>query len=485
MDPVDVFLTVKGVLTDFQQGKGCVLGKVPACVSVTDGIRDEDEEEREKDETEEALWKLQRVLRDEVPHSYCCGGSIPIASLVSSQKGVESIGMDIKKWDNIHVFTTDNLLELDSAALKKQAVASGFGDLSCQQTRVDEQVRKAFEIQADYVVLFGVCTEKKNGKPLVNCSVFSDRRFESRIEKLLTNNPVQINFHKLNLYEEGGFFQPHVDTPTHGSRFLGTLVVCLPSKHSGGELVVRHAGHSQTFDFGPDSEDCLQWCAFYGDCVHEVKPVTSGTRITLTYHILEYRPSWKRAHMPLLPLEKRIQQPVDMSSHYIRSLEAALSQVQQVLPRQDNELFLGLLLAHRYPLDICSNEAGLKGKDAVLYRYLKKHYTVRIQTVIHSESLSYIDSPCMETDRHSCVYRFTQADYDALRVSPATAVPASDLPNSIVFVPVVGKEHVMLSHEQEGAEFAGNEAMATSIDVVYYDAALVIQLVSPKRQRTE
>lgn len=84
-----------------------------------------------------------------------------------------------------------------------------------------------------------------------------------------------------------------MDTPVDPQRFIGTAVVCLPSKFSGGELTVTHGSTSQTFDFAAhsDREDIYQLAAFYGDCVHEISPVTEGHRVTLTYHIVREQKS--------------------------------------------------------------------------------------------------------------------------------------------------------------------------------------------------
>lgn len=82
-----------------------------------------------------------------------------------------------------------------------------------------------------------------------------------------------------------GFFKSHVDTPRSPSQF-GSLVVALPCEHKGGQLVVRHAGISKTFDWGKDAPNsAIQWAAFYSDCEHEVLQVTEGHRITLTYNL--------------------------------------------------------------------------------------------------------------------------------------------------------------------------------------------------------
>ena len=64
---------------------------------------------------------------------------------------------------------------------------------------------------------------------------------------------------------------------------VGTLVVSLPSAHTGGELIVEHGGESVTYR---TSKQDLSFVAFYADCRHEVKPVTSGYRVTLTFNLL-------------------------------------------------------------------------------------------------------------------------------------------------------------------------------------------------------
>jgi hypothetical protein len=85
-----------------------------------------------------------------------------------------------------------------------------------------------------------------------------------------------------------GHFKLHVNTPRSSSQF-GSLVVCLPCDHEGGQLVVRYAQHSHTFDWGGNfagkNEPAVQWAAFYSDCEHEVLEVTEGYRITLTYNL--------------------------------------------------------------------------------------------------------------------------------------------------------------------------------------------------------
>lgn len=88
--------------------------------------------------------------------------------------------------------------------------------------------------------------------------------------------------HSLLVYEKGQFFLPHQDSEKDDA-MVATLVVTLPTAHTGGELVVHHLGTATTYR---GLKDRLSLVAFYADCRHEVRPVTSGRRITLTYDLL-------------------------------------------------------------------------------------------------------------------------------------------------------------------------------------------------------
>jgi hypothetical protein len=63
------------------------------------------------------------------------------------------------------------------------------------------------------------------------------------------NANISAELYKLLLYDAGGFFVSHRDTEKTEGMF-GTLVIVLPSLHSGGEIVVRHAGREVRAGFG-------------------------------------------------------------------------------------------------------------------------------------------------------------------------------------------------------------------------------------------
>ncbi|HYV38767.1 MAG TPA: 2OG-Fe(II) oxygenase, partial [Gemmataceae bacterium] len=96
---------------------------------------------------------------------------------------------------------------------------------------------------------------------------------------------VTAELYKLLVYETGSFFKPHRDTEKIPGMF-GTLVVCLPSRHEGGTLILEHDGQTKQIDFGGrDSEFQTRYVAFYADCRHEVTLVKSGYRICLVYNL--------------------------------------------------------------------------------------------------------------------------------------------------------------------------------------------------------
>ncbi len=84
------------------------------------------------------------------------------------------------------------------------------------------------------------------------------------------------------VYGKGQFFLPHQDSEKDDA-MVGTLVVSLPSVHTGGELVIDHAGERKTFRA---SKEELTFVVFYCDCRHQVMPVRSGYRVTLTFNLL-------------------------------------------------------------------------------------------------------------------------------------------------------------------------------------------------------
>jgi hypothetical protein len=138
-----------------------------------------------------------------------------------------------------------------------------------EQTLTDLSVRDTWEITPDQVTLTGldwdaILAEVRDGLGL---PAWARLRAEP---------------HALLVYGKGQFFLPHQDSEKDDT-MIGTLVVSLPSSHAGGELVIEHNGKTVAYQ-APATE--VTAAAFYADCRHEVKPVRTGYRVTLTCNLL-------------------------------------------------------------------------------------------------------------------------------------------------------------------------------------------------------
>ncbi|KNE98382.1 hypothetical protein PSTG_08302 [Puccinia striiformis f. sp. tritici PST-78] len=99
--------------------------------------------------------------------------------------------------------------------------------------------------------------------------------------KLSINQPVRMDFDKMLIYGKEAIFKPHTDTKSTRGMF-GTLIICLPSAHSGGEVLVKHRDESMILGRSDVDQSFACW---YSDVTHEVLPVESGHRCVLTYNL--------------------------------------------------------------------------------------------------------------------------------------------------------------------------------------------------------
>ena len=142
-----------------------------------------------------------------------------------------------------------------------------------EETLTDTSVRDTWEITPDQITLGGPGWAAQMDRALEH---FRDELGLPRTSRL------RAELHSMLVYGKGQFFLPHQDSEKDDA-MVGTLVVSLPSAHTGGELVIDHAGQSTTYRA---SKDELAFVAFYADCRHQVTPVRSGYRVTLTFNLL-------------------------------------------------------------------------------------------------------------------------------------------------------------------------------------------------------
>lgn len=79
---------------------------------------------------------------------------------------------------------------------------------------------------------------------------------------------------------------------------FATLVVVLPSEFTGGQIHVSHGDESMTFDNAKDSAFETTVLAWYTDVTHEVKEITSGYRLALSYHLINTSPGLSPPRLP-------------------------------------------------------------------------------------------------------------------------------------------------------------------------------------------
>ncbi|KAI0768506.1 hypothetical protein BD413DRAFT_605304 [Trametes elegans] len=188
--------------------------------------------------------------------------------------------------------------------------------------------------------------------------------------------PVRAELYKLNVYGKGCFFKGHKDTPRSSTMFA-SLVLILPTPHSGGTLMLRQGGNEWSFDAASVIADAAQntprlaYIAFFSDVEHAVTEVTSGHRVTITYN-LYYATDAQNEYTGKL----NIIEPPGASAPEVKSLLATLLDDDTFLPEGGT---LGFGLRHLYPLPttfapgeedttLAALVGKLKGTDAALFR---------------------------------------------------------------------------------------------------------------------
>jgi hypothetical protein len=216
-----------------------------------------------------------------------------------------------------------------------------------ERTIVDTSVRNAWQLDAADVRI--------GGKGW-------DKAFHQIMSTVITGlgcsgMNVSATMYKLLVYETGGLFRPHRDTEKAENMF-GTLVVVLPSTHGGGELIIRHGTREVRVNLSSPDVSELRFAAFYADCEHEVRPITHGSRVCLTYN-LTLAEKGKKKHAALTaPLyEPEVAAAAEILGATFRNGRAPMK--------------LAWLLEHQYSAAGLSF-AGLKGQDAARVQALSR-----------------------------------------------------------------------------------------------------------------
>ncbi len=265
--------------------------------------------------------------------------------------------------DNTNVGTLE---KLDVEQLLKFAKPSPFGH--GKETVYDKSVRHGLQINTDrmhiqYDNSFEKCTI---GKWIV------DHVMPEYDNILQTGKQWVVKPYKMHIYEKGGFFLAHRDTP-HDAKHVATLVIGIPSEHTGGGLVI-HSPYKEDFvervSFG-ESKD-LQYAMFYTDCLHEVEEIKSGTRIVIQADLYveknpdyeKHQDDYREDYMGGTWIEQEGGEEWDTP---IANMDTLASHVRSYIKRKEKRAIL--MLSH------CYIESGLRrdllrGSDRKLWNYM-------------------------------------------------------------------------------------------------------------------
>jgi len=156
--------------------------------------------------------------------------------------------------------------KLDMEILQTLTKKSHYGNVKTWTDEIDDNVRISTELELDNVYKI---IKSKNLIESVNFD------FEPKI----LSKHIRIEPYKLIIYEKGNFFKKHKDSMST-DKMIGTIILSLTSDYTGGTLVVEHCSQRKEFKLNE-----REWVFLYGDCDHEILPVESGHRITMTFRV--------------------------------------------------------------------------------------------------------------------------------------------------------------------------------------------------------
>ncbi|KAG9011066.1 hypothetical protein FRB90_007521 [Tulasnella sp. 427] len=210
-----------------------------------------------------------------------------------------------------------------------------------ERTIVDREVRDTWEMPGSEVFF---------DNP--NWNGFVGRITEEVCERLGVNvaaSQPRVELYKLLLHETGSHFLAHQDSEKVDGMFA-TIIIILPSTFTGGTVHLSHAGQKAVVDENEDRFFNTTVLAWYTDVVHEIKPITSGYRLALSYNLIHTTKSLRPA--------------LTDTSEAIAKIQRALLSWRQNLsngPSAPKKILY--LLEHEYSA-ANRNGSGMKGKDA-------------------------------------------------------------------------------------------------------------------------
>ncbi|GJE87373.1 hypothetical protein PsYK624_034560 [Phanerochaete sordida] len=223
----------------------------------------------------------------------------------------------------------------DAEAIKSGCVQAPFG--MGERTVVDTTVRDTWEMDAKLVTFMNPQWNKFVSKTVHEICTTLGVNFAS--------SQPRAELYKLLLYETGSHFLPHVDTEKADGMF-GTIIFVLPSYFTGGEAHLSFGERSARYDCAHNSRFETSVLAWYTDVTHEIKPITSGYRLALSYNLIHTTQTLRPALIPVDGIAERLRRVLQAWSANTRAPQKLL-----------------YLLEHRYS-KANLRASALKGSDA-------------------------------------------------------------------------------------------------------------------------
>ncbi|KAF9044406.1 hypothetical protein BJ165DRAFT_198051 [Panaeolus papilionaceus] len=242
------------------------------------------------------------------------------------------------------------LSERDAKAIVSQAAQAPFG--KGLKTVVDTTVRDTWEIDPASISFTNPAWER-----------FVDEVATKKVWTALGVAPYstkpKCELYKLLLYQKGSHFLPHQDTAKANGMFA-TIIIVLPSAFRGGEVHVTRAGRTTVLDVSQSSNFGTSVLAWYTDVIHEVKPVTAGYRLALSYNLIHTSPNSPKPSLPSVP-----QGALQALSDTFKMWRDNQYKINLKLP-----LFVSILEHEYSQVNLNDGIEALKGKDAHLVSHI-------------------------------------------------------------------------------------------------------------------
>ncbi|ETI24626.1 hypothetical protein G647_03995 [Cladophialophora carrionii CBS 160.54] len=270
------------------------------------------------------------------PSAFACGGAL---------ENAQNPGLYLEDHGMIGL----PLSQHDAQTIISKSQQSPFGKGS--QTIVDTSIRKSWQLDPAQFTI----RNPQWQQAIDNVA----RKIHRELALDIEPDNFSAELYKLLLYEPGAFFKPHKDSEKAPGMF-GTLAICLPSAHEGGELILTFNGETKSIETAPNSGFAMSYAAWYADVLHEVKPVTAGYRLVLTYNLIRHGAPQGGQVTPAKSFEEKY------------NLIAALTKYNEYLQQFDDlPNFLVYRLQHQYTQASLRADL-LKGADLGQLQCLKQ-----------------------------------------------------------------------------------------------------------------